>query len=214
MLKYIEFITESKKAIDHPFILAAKRGSATKVKEFIKSGVDINMQDSDKRTALMYAALDGFLIIVNILIEAGADVNITDYQHRTALMMSKTNSVINKILTVQDIDVNIQDDKGNTIMLEQLVYTYNVLNIIGLLKKFITKGLNLDIKNNYDRNFYEELEYKKINTIESDKVKLNEIIKYMDEHFPKYKEEWDKNKWDTEWYWKYHLNQNIDKFNI
>ena len=88
MLKYIDFIAESIRTgireKVNPFLLAAKKGSSTKVKNFIKSGVDINVQDSDKKTALMYAASEGFLMVVNSLIEAGADVNLTDSKNRTA----------------------------------------------------------------------------------------------------------------------------------
>ena len=220
MLKYNEYITEAKKEKEHPFLLAAKSGSANKVKDFIKSSVDINMQDSNKRTALMLASLEGFLIVVNALIDAGADVNLTDYMHRTALMMSKTNSIITKILSAKNIDVNIQDDKGNTVMMEQLTYDYSPRIMIRFLDQFLEKGLNLDIKNNRNLNFYEELQYKILNTADrpprhgSKLSDLYEFEKYMDNRFPKYKEDWNKNKWDIEWYWKYQLDKNKDKFNL
>jgi len=204
MLKYIEFITEEKKEKVHPFISAAKRGNATKIKEFIKSGVNINMQDYDKRTALMLASLDGFLIVVNTLIDAGVNVNLTDYQNRTALMMAKTNSIINKILSVDNINVNIQDDKGNTFMMEQLTYNYTPKIIIRLLELLLEKGLDLDIKNNSGRNFYDLIKDKKENMRGNTDVRLaelNEIEEYMNIHFPKYKEEWD-------------LKNNIIKYNI
>ena len=205
MLKYNEYITEAKKEEkSHPFILAAKRGSSAKINSFIKSGIDINMQDSEKRTALMLASLEGFLIVVDSLINAGADVNLTDKQNRTALMMAKTKSIINKILSVDGVDVNIQDDKGNTVMMEQLTYEYTHRILIGLLEKFLEKGLNLDIKNKDGKNFYDMLKDKKDNmrgNIEVRLAELNELEKYMDKNFPQYKKEWD-------------LKDNFRKFNV
>ena len=215
MLKYIEYITEVKKQSEHPFLLAAKRGSSVKIKDFIKSGVDVNMQDSNKRTALMLASLEGFLVVVNLLINAGADVNLTDYTHRTALMMAKTNSITNKILSVDNVDVNIQDDKGNTVMMEQLTYDYSSSKMISLLDKFLEKGLSLDIKNIKNRNFYEELQYMITGGDNARKLsELYEIEKYMDDNFPKYKEEWNKNKWDIDWYWQYQMKRNKEKYNL
>lgn len=205
MYKYSEFIIEAKKEEkDHPFLLSAKRGSNPKIVSFIKSGVDINMQNSKKMTALMLASLEGFLIVVNTLIDAGADVNLTDSMNRTALMMAKTKSIINKILSVPGVDVNIQDDKGNTVMMEQLTYNYTPRILIGLLEKFLEKGLNLDIKNKEGKNFYDMLKDKKENmrgNIEVRLAELNEIEEYMDKRFPQYKKEWD-------------LKDNFRKFNI
>ncbi len=205
MYKYNEFINEAKKEEkDHPFILAAKRGSSARVNSFIKSGIDINMQNSEKRTALMLASLEGFLIVVDALINAGADVNKTDYMNRTALMMAKTKSIINKILSVDGVDVNIQDDKGNTVMMEQITYEYGPKIMIELLNKFLDKGLNLDIKNKEDKNFYDMLKDKKENmrgNIEVRLAELNKIEEYMDIHFPQYKKEWD-------------LKDNFRKFNV
>ena len=217
MLKYNEFITEGKMyntPPEHPFILAAKRGSYNKIKDLIKSGVDMNMQDNIGITALMWTASEGFLMAVITLIDAGADVNLTDYQHRTALMMAKTNSIINKILSVDNVDVNIQDDKGNTVMIKTLAYTINSKTIISLLERFLEKGLDLDIKNVKNRNFYEELQYKILNYNHKKLSELYEIEKYIDDNFPKYREEWDKNKWDIDWYWQYQMNRNKEKFNL
>ena len=116
MLKYIEYITEKAQTY-HPFILAAKKGNASKVKEFIKSGVDINIKSAmEERTALMYASLDNFLIVVNALIGAGADVNLTDYENRTALMMASTSSIFDKIERQKNISsINFFDLDGRNI---------------------------------------------------------------------------------------------------
>ena len=44
MKKYHEYITESK-AKEHSILNSAKRGGNTAIKKYIKSGVDINIQD-------------------------------------------------------------------------------------------------------------------------------------------------------------------------
>lgn len=62
------------------------------VKQLIKSGADVNIQDKyNKWTPLMDATSINKLEIVQELLEAGADVNITNINDVTALMIAELN---------------------------------------------------------------------------------------------------------------------------
>lgn len=190
MLKYNEYITEAKKSTEDPFIQAAKRGSNDKIKQFIKSGdVDINMQSkSDKRTALMWASLNSFLLVVDTLLKAGADPNITDHDNRSPLMAASTPKIIDKLLEY-DADVNLKNFiHGDTAIMEYLDYNVSGDLMVSLLDKFLKKGLDLDIKNKKKENFYCKLQRKMGINYSSD---FQIVKKYMDENFPQYQNEWD-----------------------
>lgn len=202
MLKYNEFIVEKvvKKVYKNELIEAAKRGSANKVKDLLKKGeYDINEQDKEGKTALMYAALNKFISVVDILINAKADTNIRDYLGRTALMMSSTMKVIDKLLE-GGADVNIQSHAGTTAIIDYL--QFNQANYFTILEKFLKFGLNLDLKDNKGDNLYDNVKMN-IKILEG-LSRVNfflEVEKYLDEHFPQYKEEWD-------------LKHNIEKYNL
>lgn len=190
MLKYNEYITEAKKSTEDPFIQAAKRGSNEKIKQFIKSGdVDINMKSkSDKRTALMWASINCFLLVIDTLLKAGADPNITDFENRTPLMAASTTKIIDKLLEY-NADVNIQNYvNGDTAIMEYLDYRTTGDLMISLLDKFLEKGLNLDIKNKHKENFYQKLKRKMMGNNDKE---FQKIENYMNEKFPQYKDEWD-----------------------
>ena len=56
------------------------------VKELLANSVtDVNMEDSDKRTALYFAAVMGRTDLVKVLLEHGANPNLADKYGRTAL---------------------------------------------------------------------------------------------------------------------------------
>ena len=70
-------------------IQVVKDNNIEKVKELIESGVDINFQDEDKKTALMYAVFFRYKYIVGLLIEKGADLDIQDDYGNTAYDLAK-----------------------------------------------------------------------------------------------------------------------------
>ena len=183
-MKYIKYF-ELKKATTHPFIQSAKRGSNAKVQEYIKSGADINIRDTNGRTALMWACLNNFLMVVKTLIDAGADINMIDYEGRTVLMMASTMKIYDLLFSVNNIDVNLKNNKGQTAIMEVLSFNMFNNNIITLLKNCIKKGLDLNIKDINGNNFYDILKEK-----QESGVNIGSVIEIMDNNYPQYKEEW------------------------
>ena len=203
MKKYNEYITEAKKSTEHPFIQAAKNGNLSTIKTYIKDGkVDINMKnEKEKRTALMYASMEKFLLVVDVLLQAGVNPNLGDFDNRTALMMSATMKNVDLLLRY-NADVNIQAYKGDTALMEYLNYSWNGKQMISMLEKFSDKGLDLDIKNSRGENFYEKLKNKQDdsrNVYDTEKYLM--IEEYMNDKFPQYKEERD-------------FKRNVQKFNL
>jgi len=192
MKKYIEYITESKSK-EHPILNSAKRGGNTAVKKYIKSGVDVNIQDKEGRTPLMLAVYENFLMVVKTLIDAGADINIKDNDGRSALCRVNTLKILDMLLDA-GADVNSKDKDGMTPMME-IIYNRRGYSevIIPILKKHIEHGLNLDIKSNNDLNVYDQIR----KWIVEDSL----VQKYMDENYPHYKDEYD-------------MKNNAEKYNL
>jgi len=57
---------------------AASNGNLEQVKKFIRSGTNINAQDAQGITALIFAAMAGNLDVVKVLIASGADTQVKD----------------------------------------------------------------------------------------------------------------------------------------
>ena len=68
-------------------MMASKFGRLAVVQALLEAGADVNRQDENGYTALMWTALRGdHAKVVAQLIRAGADLNIKDKNGRTALM--------------------------------------------------------------------------------------------------------------------------------
>ncbi len=65
--------------------LAAKAGNAEGVEAALMIGADVNAQDDDGRTPLMYACYEGFLDVVKLLLDREADLNVKSDADFTAL---------------------------------------------------------------------------------------------------------------------------------
>ncbi len=94
-------------------IPAASEGNLTKVKEALKNDVNVNQQDSDGRTALMYASFNGFNPVVKELLQRDANLDLTDTNGRSALMFAASGPFPEtvKILLEKGAKTNIQDNE-------------------------------------------------------------------------------------------------------
>jgi ankyrin repeat protein len=100
-----------KSAEDISIHQAALEGNISQVSVMLKNGTDVNVQDDDDRTALMYAAFNGHTEVIKILIERGADLNLCDSYGRTALMMASSgaNPEAVKLFLDNQADPNMVD---------------------------------------------------------------------------------------------------------
>ena len=79
----------------------------------IKAGADVNFQDGDKSTALIYSCKMGSKRSVSSLIRAGADVNVIDIEYSTPLIIAarKGDCECLNLLVDAGADVNLEPRK-------------------------------------------------------------------------------------------------------
>ena len=106
----------------YPLMKSAKTGRLDEVKRLLKIEVfkrNVNQQDEDGNTALIFAAEQGHEDILNLLLENGADPLLSDFKKRTPLMdaayRGKVN-IIKRLLQIETVKENINagDINGNT----------------------------------------------------------------------------------------------------
>jgi len=96
---------------------AALKGDGAKIQDVINNkGVDVDLRDSDGRTALDWAAVRGEASIVQLLLNKGADAGSRDNQRQTPLHKAARwgNSHIVPFLIKREADVDAQDNNGQT----------------------------------------------------------------------------------------------------
>ncbi|WP_028329847.1 ankyrin repeat domain-containing protein [Brachyspira alvinipulli] len=74
----IIFFTSALTFSNNHFFVAVHKGDINSVSQYLKNGIDINMQDNRKRTALMIAVYKNDINMVKLLVDNNADVNIQD----------------------------------------------------------------------------------------------------------------------------------------
>lgn len=130
------------------FISAAKSGNVTRVKQLLAEGYSPDQIDENSYTALMHAARNGHLEVVETLIKAEACLNKSDYlkKAQTALMLAinKRNCSIVTLLLEAGASVRITDNNENSV----LMYAVRSGNF-DLVKSLIEEwGVNIHHTNN------------------------------------------------------------------
>ncbi len=123
---------------------AAQTGNTTEIQNLISKGIDINVQDLDGYTALMWAASHGYPSIVQTLIDADANVNVQDLNGNTALIGAVRCgdlSIVQKLIDA-GANVNVQDNSGDTALMWAI--DHSRLSIVQIL---LDAGANPYIKN-------------------------------------------------------------------
>jgi ankyrin repeat protein len=127
------------------FVRSAERGDTKALLLFFEAGIDVNARNSDGYTALMAAAKNGQVEVVNKLLEQKANVDIQGYSGLTALMLAAENNRLSivKTLLSRNGDPNLQDNNGWTALMKA-VYRGNtecVLAIADRSRQEVNRGL-------------------------------------------------------------------------
>jgi uncharacterized protein len=99
-------------------VTAARAGDIAAVKSLLASGADVDAQDGEGSTALMFAAMRGDSKMVEALLAAGANPNLKDANGETALLLGAARGVeIVRALLSEGANPNLADGEGQTALL-------------------------------------------------------------------------------------------------
>ncbi len=109
----------TKERLNDMVLRAAKSDNKDLIKEYIKLGGDLNIQDEKGYTPLIFAAYYGHASMVDILLSAGANPCTEDKRGNTALMgaIFKGNLKIAYRLIRSDCDVDQRNNSNQTALM-------------------------------------------------------------------------------------------------
>jgi len=101
-----------------------EKGDISRIEKLIAKGKDINAQDENGRTPLMFATLVGRSRIVEQLIDAGADLTYKNKEGSTALIVaaSKGHAEVLQVLIKAGASLNAQNNIGRTALISAVIY--------------------------------------------------------------------------------------------
>lgn len=116
---------------------AALSGLRPEVIKILEKGIDINAQDEDGRTVLMYASFNGHSELIRDLLLRGAKVNLQDVNGRTALMLAASGPFPDavKLLLDHNADPNMIDKEEHFTAL-MYAAAEGQLEVVRLLMKY------------------------------------------------------------------------------
>ncbi|MBN2653093.1 MAG: ankyrin repeat domain-containing protein [Spirochaetales bacterium] len=119
--------------------------------ELIVGGADVNYTDSEKSSALLYAAFFGRVDYVRVLVDSGAKVDQQDKDGYSALMLATVKGFlpIVEILVEADANLNLKNSSGQTALM--FAASIDRSDIVALL---IKSGASLDILDKDGFKFY------------------------------------------------------------
>ena len=111
-----------------------------------KNAIDINMQDKDGWTALMYTAYTNNIEVTKYLIEYGADVNIQNIDGSTALIHAACEGYLETIMCLVEhgAQIDIQKKNGYTALIHAACK-----NHLCLMKCLIKYGADINMQTRF-----------------------------------------------------------------
>ena len=127
---------------------AAQQGYAQMVKILLKTGIDINQQDSLGFTALHWAAYYGHQAVVESLLANGANIGLASNTGTTALYLAALNGrqAVVESLLAHGANPNIADNNGDTAL--HWAVSLKQQAVVELL---LARGANPNIADNHGR---------------------------------------------------------------
>ena len=127
------------------FVRSAERGDTKALLLFFEAGIDVNSQNSGGYTALMAAAKNGQLDVVNKLLQQKPNVDVQGYNGLTALMLAAENGQLSivKALLAKNADPNLQDNNVWSALMKAVYrgHTDCVVAIADRSRQEVNRGL-------------------------------------------------------------------------
>jgi cytohesin len=132
----------AEKRVPSSIIEAAIFGDTAKVKEFIRSGADVNSQDDSDMAALHYAVARGQKDVVQLLIANGADVNARGGSYGTPLKIAacEGQTELTELLLASGADINDS-------VIETALHTASRMGHKVCVDLLISNGADVNAKN-------------------------------------------------------------------
>jgi ankyrin repeat protein len=119
---------------EYDLLFAADTGGVKQVRVALLEGANVNYRSSEGITALMYAASNGHLDVVEVLIENNADVNAKPYySNQTALYSAVLNGHVEiaELLIRNSAEMNIKDTYGAGLLhLASSLYSWEMVDLL------------------------------------------------------------------------------------
>jgi len=114
-------LLEKKGAVQNRYALieAVKENNSALAQSLIHTGIDLNLQNENSFTALMFAILNNNPALVQDLIKAKANINLQNWSKATALIIAANlnKPAIAQALIAARANLNLQDIFGNTALI-------------------------------------------------------------------------------------------------
>ena len=108
---------------------AAINGDLIELQSQINNGIDVNLKDSNGKTALMHAVYKENLAVVKLLLENNADPNIKDRDGDTALDYAKIFNYTNIVQLLENVTLEtLKKDTNSQILEENPTFYTNPIN--------------------------------------------------------------------------------------
>lgn len=133
----VPFISD-KACLSMQLFPACAIGDLATVEKLLNIGADINVQEVEGETPLMYAAANGRVEVVKYLIKRGADIHRKSNNNQTALGRATAFGRVEVVRVLLENNANVEEsmNQGG----RPLMYTDN----IAIVKMLINKGANIN----------------------------------------------------------------------
>ncbi|WP_152395701.1 ankyrin repeat domain-containing protein [Paenibacillus guangzhouensis] len=121
------------------FLEAAAQGDVATLKKCLEQGIDINVRNKQKRTAVLIAAMNDHLKAVSFLVEAGANVDLQDEtcfnpflfgcingKLELVKLMIKANTNIELLTRFGGVGITPASEKGHVEVVRELLTTTDI----------------------------------------------------------------------------------------
>ena len=119
---------------------AIRDGDLKQVKALLAQGANINTQDANGTTPLMYAVVNAEADCVKLLLDKGADPNLSNKAGATALMWAVNDLKKVQLLLAKGANVNAVSQDGKSPLLTAL----NLPNSMPVVQALLAKGANVN----------------------------------------------------------------------
>lgn len=125
------------------------------MKKAIANGANVNQVEENTKESPLFKAITTKIEIIDMLVKAGADVNARNKYDETVLHKACEYEDVELIMYLlgKEADVNVVDDQGKTPLLVALYgYIPDEEERLDIVRKFIEKGANVNVKDTIDKN--------------------------------------------------------------